>query len=264
MMKKFILSLLLLSTQVFAGPGPVVIWGPGPTAKFLAPAAFKDGTVGAPSLTFSAEPTTGWYRIAPGDVGLSTLGVLSMEVIQITPAQINFGFGTAASAAGTNPFNAATTINNIAHFNYSNLSTGASSTTAFDIGNGTGGGAPLTLYNKAYSGVAYSGGGGALDASSSLSFLNIASESTTGFITFNTGGALAAATERMRIDQYGHFVYKGTAPTVTAACGTAPSVTGNDSAGVLNVGTGGTATTCTVTFANTWTTTPHCFVQDET
>ena len=52
-------------------------------------------------------------------------------------------------------------------------------------------------------------------------------------------------------------------PTVTSGCGTMPSiVSGGDLAFILNVGTGGVANTCTVTFGKSFTTAPACFAQD--
>ena len=74
----------------------------------------------------------------------------------------------------------------------------------------------------------------------------------------------AAIAERMRIDNKGHVIMSGTAPTITAACGTSPSVAGTDVAGRITVGTGGTDTTCVLTFANTFGTAPACTVGDET
>lgn len=55
----------------------------------------------------------------------------------------------------------------------------------------------------------------------------------------------------------------GTTPTM-GACGTSPSVAGNDSAMLVTVGTGGAATSCAVTFASTWTTAPVCNAQNDT
>lgn len=60
------------------------------------------------------------------------------------------------------------------------------------------------------------------------------------------------------------WVSTNSAPTVTANCGTSPTVTGNDGLFKLNVGTGGTATTCTITFNIAWGSAPSCFVNDET
>lgn len=73
----------------------------------------------------------------------------------------------------------------------------------------------------------------------------------------------AAMSERMRIDYAGHVLFTGTAPSITANCGSSPSIAGNDSAGRLTVGTGGTAVNCTITFAKAWTNAPVCIAADE-
>ncbi len=51
----------------------------------------------------------------------------------------------------------------------------------------------------------------------------------------------------------------GAVPTV-GTCGTNPSVSANstDTAGSVDVGTGGIATSCTVTFSTAWTNAPYC------
>ena len=54
-----------------------------------------------------------------------------------------------------------------------------------------------------------------------------------------------------------------TAPTVTSGCGTTPSVTGTDTNMQVTVGSGGTAATCTVTFAIPWSTVPYCHSNHE-
>lgn len=54
--------------------------------------------------------------------------------------------------------------------------------------------------------------------------------------------------------------------TTVSACGTTPNISGSDSAGTITIGAG-VVTSCTVTFANTWTSTvgpPKCFVNDQT
>jgi hypothetical protein len=65
----------------------------------------------------------------------------------------------------------------------------------------------------------------------------------------------AAATTGIRIQT-------GT-PTI-GTCGTSPSVVANssDSAGAVNVGTGGAATSCTASFASTWASAPFCVAQN--
>jgi hypothetical protein len=54
----------------------------------------------------------------------------------------------------------------------------------------------------------------------------------------------------------GHIKGTGTAPALTS-CGTSPAIAGSDLAGVVT--TGSAATTCTITFAATYTTAPSCF-----
>ncbi len=48
----------------------------------------------------------------------------------------------------------------------------------------------------------------------------------------------------------------GTAPSITAGCGTAPSIAGTNNAMLITVGTGGVATSCTVTFGTAYVTNP--------
>lgn len=71
-------------------------------------------------------------------------------------------------------------------------------------------------------------------------------------------------TLRMTVNAAGHLVFSGTAPSITANCGTSPSIAGNDIVGRITVGTGGTATNCTITFAAAYGTAPVCIVGDET
>lgn len=71
-------------------------------------------------------------------------------------------------------------------------------------------------------------------------------------------------TVKLTINQAGHLLSSGgLAPTITANCGTSPSIAGTDTNGRLNVGTGGTATTCTITFGTAWTTAPSCVAATE-
>ena len=59
------------------------------------------------------------------------------------------------------------------------------------------------------------------------------------------------------IDQYGHLITSGPVPVITS-CGSSPngSVSGNDRNGTVTVG--GTATGCTLTFANAYAAAPDC------
>lgn len=68
---------------------------------------------------------------------------------------------------------------------------------------------------------------------------------------------------RGTIQPNGHIVAQGDPPAVSS-CGTGPSVAGNDVAGRITVGTGGIATSCTLTFLQAWAIAPVCSVGNET
>ena len=59
-----------------------------------------------------------------------------------------------------------------------------------------------------------------------------------------------------------HTAFSGTAPSASS-CGTTPSVVGFDNAGRITVGTGGVATSCTLTFGYPWQNTPACVANHE-
>ena len=62
-----------------------------------------------------------------------------------------------------------------------------------------------------------------------------------------------------------HLIHEGSSPTITADGGTNPSIVGKDEACVVTIGTGGVATSVTVTFANAFTTNPPvCVAQSDT
>lgn len=74
-------------------------------------------------------------------------------------------------------------------------------------------------------------------------------------------GVDTAAVDRFKVDQFGHLVSLiGTAntPTISAGGGTNPAITGTDNAFVVTIGTGGTATSVTVTFGTAYVTNPPC------
>ena len=63
---------------------------------------------------------------------------------------------------------------------------------------------------------------------------------------------------KFKVTNKSHFVSSGTTPTLSA-CGTAPAITGSDMVSKVTIGTGVT-TSCTVTFANAYTTAPACVI----
>lgn len=83
-------------------------------------------------------------------------------------------------------------------------------------------------------------------------------------LTINTSlqTGLGDTTPTATLTVGGHIHTSGTAPTISA-CGTTPSIVGNDVAGKITVGTG-VVTSCTATFASAWTNAPACFANNET
>jgi hypothetical protein len=75
--------------------------------------------------------------------------------------------------------------------------------------------------------------------------------------------ASSTGTAQFTIDYKGHKVTGGSTPTVSS-CGTSPSIAGNDNNGRVTIGTSiGADTSCTITFAQSWTTAPSCVVNNE-
>ena len=75
------------------------------------------------------------------------------------------------------------------------------------------------------------------------------------------GGPSNRITTSFIVKHSGKQVVTGTTPVI-GACGTDPSVVGNDNAMLVTVGTGGVATSCAVTFSAAWTTNaPVCVAQ---
>jgi hypothetical protein len=91
-------------------------------------------------------------------------------------------------------------------------------------------------------------------------FPTIAAGSSTFSSTVGITGTLTVASINAADDKtttfQGHIGVNGGDPTLSS-CGTSPTILGNDTAGIITVGTT-PATSCTVTFTNTFTAAPVC------
>lgn len=67
----------------------------------LAPLLFTDGTVGLPSISFTAEPTSGFYRAATGDIRLSVGGVAQFQQTAAATTLTQQLVAPSATVAGT-------------------------------------------------------------------------------------------------------------------------------------------------------------------
>lgn len=85
-----------------------------------------------------------------------------------------------------------------------------------------------------------------------------------GKLSLNGGAANSSGTPGV-VEINGQVYRKNKAGTTTVggSCGTSPSLAGSDGAGKVTTGTVA-PTSCTITFANTWTTAPACVAINET
>jgi hypothetical protein len=215
-----------------------------------------NGTVGAPSYSFANDPTTGMF---------ATPGVITMSVGGLTGLYINasgfrFPSGRKFSDSGTgNSFLTFTNTNAAANSN----------TNYFEIVNGATGVQPilrafgndtnidLTFTPKGTGNTVITNGNVGIGTTTPTAALSMVAASTTaGTISNGYQGmaAIFAGLENtvvklfMVIDQWGHVGHNGD-PTLVSACGTGPSIAGNDIVGAVTLGTG-LVTSCTITFSH--------------
>lgn len=106
------------------------------------------------------------------------------------------------------------------------------------------------------------GGGSAGNTVGSISFIigTKGAGGTDGNVTFAVSGATVLKVNGTSQ----HTSYLGTSPTITAGGGTSPSIVGKDQAFTVTLGTGGIATTFTVTFAKAFTNAPPAIAVSDT
>lgn len=132
-----------------------------------------------------------------------------------------------------------------------------------NTGSGGGGSAGTAGAATVTAGTSTDGRGGAVNITATD---GAGSDHSGGIVTVTEGSKTGAGTQGY-IRFTGRMVASGkAAPTVGAsACGTSPTIAGNDNAMQVTVGTGGSATACVVTFSQTWpTNAPVCVVQSDT
>lgn len=264
------------TTGVYAATGGVIdmaFAGTGPTefgADYLqigkAAAGSPAGGTGTITVYETGSTTNNWQMGAGTG---SNLG--SSRVFVIGSNGIGGAFGINANNNGSMFFNAAG-VQSVAFFNYDFISRSTLTTPNFTGANGSSvNQAVLTVRNE---GTATNGNfGGLINAGDSnqgnggIFFFNDANPANTGTEQshIELWNALAGVVApKVKFRPNGNIEFGGTVPTVSA-CGTSPSVVGNNTAGTITIGTGGTATSCLLTFATTpvFTNIPHCFVNDQ-
>jgi hypothetical protein len=269
---------LALTFALSAGAGPFTNgggFGGGGGSVVSFPLLAPNGTVAAASYASSVDPTTGIFFLGAGTFDITVAGVERLRatagVIDIGSQQLRFGpsVGTtdivlARNAAGVFEINNGTagTFRDLIARNASIQASGGgnpSATTTQLVMNVAGNNPQLihidssrTINNRIHD-IQFSGG------QLTAGFINDVFGISTNWLTV-TGGQAAGVSS---IALGGHLVTGSTVPTM-GACGTSPSVAGNDNALFVTVGTGGVATSCAVNFGANWTTAPVCVAQSGT
>jgi hypothetical protein len=214
--------------------------------------ASPTGTAAAPAYSFSGDSDVGMYSDSLNTLSFSTGSSLKWQINSsgywIPGANITYQIGTTSRVVDA-IYNKINIVHNgttelAAITRFSGASTiGGESFVAEDF--------RITSTDKP---TAIFTGAAATTQKLVLTSGN-ASAGDSGNLYLSTGSATGS---RGSIISNAHIVTSGTDPTITANCGTAPSVVGDDVNGRITVGTGGTATSCTLTFAQAWATAPSC------
>lgn len=170
----------------------------------LAPLQLSSGLVGAPGLTWSAETTSGWYRIGANDVGYACSGVKCLEdnngTLTAFPQTTNAGafvgtaLGTGVGVAGTGGSGNGAGVAGTGGTTSGDgvLGTGGAPNGIGVHGIGTGTGNGVSGFGGATSGVGVFGGGGGGNAA------GVSGAGAGGFTgvggTFANGTAATAST----------------------------------------------------------------------
>lgn len=244
---KHILALLLVFTSVaFAQTAPVTgRTYPNPANTTITGGAINNTPIGGTTPAagaFTTLSTTGAYTLGANSFIQGNSGVVNL--LNSTNPQALRVFNTFTDASNNEYGRVEWTGNTFA---ISTVANGSGTSRALQVGTEGNTSMFLRVNASARWGVDVSGGG--------YGWYPVADN------TAPIGGPSNRVSVDYVVQRSGKQVVTGTTPTI-GACGTSPSVAGNDNAMLVTVGTGGVATTCAVNFSAAWTTNaPVCVAQ---
>ena len=234
----------------------------------LSAANVYNTAVGVNSLN---QETTGVYNSALGSSALSTnttgsnnTAVGYVAANYTSTGSYNSAFGSLAMLGGgslTGNYNSAMgygAVESVTGGASSNTGMGASALTGVTTGSGN-------------VGLGYNAGGSITTGSNNIAIGNNVQVTTAtsnnqiniGNLIYGIGGTnvgigTGGTAPIAILDVKGHIANSGTAASL-GTCGTSPSITGNDTRGVVTLGTAG-PTACTIIFAAAYGTAPYCVI----
>lgn len=241
---------------------------------------FNDGTVGAPSITFSADTDTGICRIGANSLGIAAGGALAATFSSAAVTLASAG-SAAVSSTSTLAIDAGTTLT-MTSGGGAALTVSVDSTTsgtggavaitagettdsaanggAVTITGGVGGpsgsavGGNVALVGGARGGGGTTGGGDVVLTPGSQSGTTLSGSVR---VTGGNGDTLKMSGYRQHLELNNNASAR---PTITSGAGAGATITGSDNAFRITFGTGA-GTTIVVTFAKSWAFVPMCHSQ---
>jgi hypothetical protein len=211
-----------------------------------------NATVTAGALSLGASGTVGTVALGNATSGTVTLGTVAGALGAVT-ASLPANTGTIAETNLAQTFSAAQTYSAA----ITNSVAGVASVPGVNITGAPFAGTATTSFPQLYMNTTGAAAVTTFSTSGSYLGINTASGFAGNLISFhvNGGGDVFKVTSAgtpfvtgLTNNTSGHVVYSSTAPVI-GTCGTGPSIVANNGtwAFTVNVGTGGTASTCTVT-----------------
>lgn len=245
----------------------------------------SDGTVSLPGMPFASDLDSGIYRIGANNWAMAANGAKVLEIstagVGITGTLTNSSTATlgpssnvVVSSAGALTFNPSSGQ----HINFTPNGAAfiinGTATTGGQVNINAGAGQPLNISASVNTGAG-NAGALAITGGTTPTGLGGAITITSGYSTTSGVGrdiqvTLAGATTPANLNisstalfykfvglgRHIHVVDSGNVPTISSGGGTTPSIVGTDNAFRITVGTGGSASTVTVTFATAWANAP--------
>lgn len=281
-----------ITTIAASGSGSGGIVSPGTFTWVNNSFGINTSTISVSTLTIT-NLSPGVMHIVLGSSNVAT-GLVSMSTETIGAFISSVNVSAALSVTGNGLNNTAITISMVSSsatlqgvinpiYNQSTLQSGATSYPQYSyIGSsetvsGTITASTITLSNGGSGSMTYLSGLPGISVSTStqingvltvISLITAASTITNGLevgnVAINAGNMFQVGGGTLSVTSSGHVETKGAVPLISA-CGATPngSVVGNDHSGKITIG-GGIVTSCTMTFANTWTNPPSCTVLPNT